>query len=357
MARRRALSPFSLSFLDVMASGLGAVVLVFLIINHSVEVRATGAERDVARRVAELEQRLVEKRDAAQRLVASLSAVRDETRAARERTERLAQELGREAPDARPRLRARRERIAALEQELKSIEGEVRELRRQAEEGNATRRYVGEGNRQYLTALKVGGRHVLILVDASASMLDETVVGVIRRRNMDEARKMRAPKWRRTLDTVDWITTQVPADARFQLYTFNTEARAVLSGTDGRWVGVDAGRRLTEAVRALRDVVPKGGTSLHRALGVITQLEPKPDNVFLVTDGLPTQGRAGTRRGLVSAEERLQLYIDARGTLPRGVPVNVILLPMEGDPIASAAFWRLAQIAGGSFLTPSRDWP
>jgi hypothetical protein len=43
--------------------------------------------------------------------------------------------------------------------------------------------------------------------------------------------------------------------------------------------------------------------------------------------------------------------------LVKGVPINVILLPMEGDPMAAAAYWRLAQITRGSFLSPSEDWP
>jgi len=38
-------------------------------------------------------------------------------------------------------------------------------------------------------------------------------------------------------------------------------------------------------------------------------------------------------------------------------PVNVVLLPMEGDPAAPTYFWRLAQATGGAFLSPPRDWP
>ena len=37
MARNRRFSVFSLSFLDVMSCGFGAVVLIFLIINHAAE--------------------------------------------------------------------------------------------------------------------------------------------------------------------------------------------------------------------------------------------------------------------------------------------------------------------------------
>ena len=43
--------------------------------------------------------------------------------------------------------------------------------------------------------------------------------------------------------------------------------------------------------------------------------------------------------------------------LPAGIPVNTLLLPMEGDAYAAAAFWRLAVDTGGSFITPARDWP
>jgi hypothetical protein len=43
--------------------------------------------------------------------------------------------------------------------------------------------------------------------------------------------------------------------------------------------------------------------------------------------------------------------------LPGKVPVNIILAPMEGDPMAAAEFWQLAMATRGSLLMPSRDWP
>ena len=35
----------------------------------------------------------------------------------------------------------------------------------------------------------------------------------------------------------------------------------------------------------------------------------------------------------------------------------IILAPMEGDPLATPHFWILSQLTGGSFITPSKDWP
>ena len=43
--------------------------------------------------------------------------------------------------------------------------------------------------------------------------------------------------------------------------------------------------------------------------------------------------------------------------MARNIPVNVVLLPMEGDPMAASAFWKLAIATGGSYMSPSRDWP
>jgi hypothetical protein len=165
-------------------------------------------------------------------------------------------------------------------------------------------------------------------------MLDETLVNVVRRRNMSDAQKRAAPKWQRTLATADWLLSQLPRDARFQLVAFNTRTWAAADGSDGTWLDADDGAQVGRAAAGLRAVVPGEGTSLERAFEVAARLEPRPDNLILVTDGLPTQGRSRP-----------------------GIPVNTILLPMEGDAYAAAAYWQLAAGTGGSFLTPARDWP
>ena len=87
------------------------------------------------------------------------------------------------------------------------------------------------------------------------------------------------------------------------------------------------------------------------------QLAPLPDNIILITDGLPTQGRKLRTSGNVSGKERAKLFKGAIDELPKGIPVNVILMPLEGDPMAASHFWKLAMETGGSFLSPSSDWP
>jgi hypothetical protein len=59
----------------------------------------------------------------------------------------------------------------------------------------------------------------------------------------------------------------------------------------------------------------------------------------------------------VDGEGRLRLFERAIAKLPASIPVNVILLPMEGDPMAPAAYWALSRRTNGAFMSPARDWP
>jgi len=86
-------------------------------------------------------------------------------------------------------------------------------------------------------------------------------------------------------------------------------------------------------------------------------MTPVPDSIFLIVDSLPTMAFEPPGSGNVDSQQRVGLFGSAMDELPLNTPVNVILFPMEGDPIAAPSFWRLAQITGGSFLSPSKDWP
>jgi hypothetical protein len=188
-------------------------------------------------------------------------------------------------------------------------------------------------------------------------MLADTIVNAIRRRHLPAEQRRQAAKWRQAVRTADWLATQMPRDSRFQIYAFDVGARPVVAGTDGVWLDAGDPKALDSAVQALKQLAPENGTSLHAAFAAAAAMTPRPDNIVLITDGLPTQGRTPPRGKTVSGRDRLRLFERAMDELPRGVPVNVILLPMEGDPMAASAFWKLAMATSGSFMTPSRDWP
>jgi hypothetical protein len=362
--KRRPVSPFSLSFLDIMFCGFGAVVLLVLILDSDTVRARNAAFTDLQSEVLRLEKEAIIGREQLVVVRNSLSAADDElvvTQGEAERVLETIRALEIEVARMQNETLASQQHVNELASDLKSLDEEQRRLGApqpvERDSGSKVREVRGEGDRQYLTGLKMGGQRVLILVDVSASMLDETIINVVRRRNMDTASKRSAPKWLRALKTADWLVSNLPSDASFQLYTFSTQASPVLSGTDGTWLKASARNDVDGAIRALSQTIPGGGTSLYHALAVAKRLSPRPDNILLVTDGLPTQGRDKPSSTTVSADQRLRHFQAAVRTLPSGVPVNTVLLPMEGDAYAAAAFWKLAQETRGSFLTPARDWP
>ncbi len=347
-----------------MSCGFGAVVLFFMIINHGTVSRSEEINKVLLAEVDLLEQEVLQGEERMVLARNSLEQVENEIVT----TEGLSRQMLLELQQLREELAeyqadslASEEDINALKADLQALEEASRRLEGavadEGSRGDATRSFIGEGNRQYLTGLRMGGERILILLDASASMLDETVVNVIRRRNLPDELKREAEKWQRALRTVDWLTTQIPADSKFQVYTFNTEARPALQGSAGRWLEAGDGTSLEESVAALRNIVPARGTSLHKAWAVARQLQPMPDNIYIIVDGLPTMGDKIVTSGKVSGRDRVRHMDRSLNVLPAGIPVNIIMLPMEGDPMAAAAFWQLAQVTSGSFMSPSRDWP
>jgi hypothetical protein len=362
--KRRQLTPFSLSFLDVMCCGFGAVVLLVLILNNDTVRAREHTFADLRADAVRIEQEVLLGQDDLVRARNSLQTTDEELAATQGQTEQVIEKIRRlklEIAGLDQETLASREHVNRLTTDLQSLDSEHKRLGAEAVDegasGDKVREFRGEGDRQYLTGLKMGGKRILILVDVSASMLDETVVTVVRRRYMDDASKRGAPKWRRALATAEWLVSNLPAGASFQLYTFNTSAHAAAAGSEGLWLPAANREDLERAVSGLRKIVPADGTSLYNAFAVAGKLSPRPDNLLLITDGLPTQGRDRPGGTTVSAEERLVLFGKAAGILPEGIPVNTLLLPMEGDAYAAAAFWRLAVNTGGSFITPARDWP
>ncbi len=360
--KRRPISPFSLSFLDIMFCGFGAVVLLVLILNTDTVRARNQTFADLRSEAVRLQEQVLTGQDdlvAARNSLQATDQALVTTRGDTEEVLRTIRELQAEIASMNAETQASREHVAALSADLKQLDEEKQRLgpAPAAAHGAQVHRISGEGDRQYLTGLKVGGKRILILLDASASMLDETIINVIRRRNMDETRRRTAPKWVRALATTEWLVSQLPPGAQFQLYVFDTQARPTSAGSKGQWLSTSSPKDIQGALGPLKAVVPQGGTGLYAAFAVAKQLAPKPDNILLVTDGLPTQGRDKPKSTTVSPEKRLEHFDQAVKSLPAGIPVNTILLPMEGDAWAAAAFWRLALDTQGSFMSPARDWP
>ena len=359
-ASKRRFTVFSLSFLDVMSCGFGAVVLIFLVINHRIDTQTPDVDREALAESRKLDYLIT----TGQADLVDLQERVEDTRrrVADARRQLMAKVLDRDRrkednEELEARTIAARESVEELKTDVETRQRDVRRLQAEEEalEGSKVREIKGEGDRQYLTGLFVGGRHILIALDTSASMLDETIVQVIRRRNMTPDRQRSAPKWRRAVRTVEWLAAQVPLDSNFQVLTYAEESAFALP--EKAWHPATDPDALDNALTLLDDVVPGGGTNFHTLVEAINAMRPYPDNVFLITDGLPTRSGDEPRRSTVTGRQRLRLFENATRRLPRGTPVNVVLLPLQGDPMASAAYWQLSRATGGTYMSPSADWP
>ena len=80
---------------------------------------------------------------------------------------------------------------------------------------------------------------------------------------------------------------------------------------------------LDEAVKKLKHTPPHDGTSLINAFNAAKTLDPLPDQILLVTDGLPTQGAtAPAIRKAVEVEQRSKLFDQSLSALPPRVPMS-----------------------------------
>ena len=358
---RRKFSAFSLSFLDIMSCGFGAVVLLFLIIKHNVDaaIPASADSPDLSSEVSLLNKEILTGQERLAELRRVIAEIDQQIAASQQLAVRVARQIsetveqtGALTPDSQ------NSKIESLKKKIIQTEQEIRQLQKEAiSSGEGSRVFVGKGDREYVSGLKLGGDRILVLLDSSASMLADTIVNIIRRRNMTDQSKRKAKKWRQAIRIVDWLSARFPAGSQYQIYTFNTDVTAVKQGSKGRWLKVGNKQELNATINNLSGIIPANGTSLENAFLGASGLRPLPDNIFLITDSLPTQGRTASRKTIVTGDQRLKFFKEALKQLPAGVPVNVILSPMEGDPIAASSFWKLAQTTQGSFLSPSEDWP
>ena len=253
--------------------------------------------------------------------------------------------------------------MQALEEELLRLQASALD-----QEGNSVRARLGNGSRQLVSGLVLGGQRILILVDSSTSMSDETLSNILRIRQINRLRtekgdsKLQGPKWKQVLSIVDWVTTQLPPSSRYQIWQFSDTTETLLGGDMNEWREIADMDGINVGLANLVALVPDNGTNLNQAFLAISSMEQPPDNIFLITDGLPTLG--GTDKTMdfgsleiISPKGRLDLFEEAKRNLPANIRINVLLLPLDGDPYAAVEYWDLARSTGGAFVTPTKDWP
>lgn len=353
MRKRRKSEGFNLAFLDIMSCGLGAVLLVFMLVKYNsgnVTSETDLLAQDVER--LELEQ---------QNLRNVLSALQT-----------VAQTEAEKLNELRTKLQLTRQSLADQELSMVQKQAELAALKKDisAQPVAKTADLVEEergGEENYLIGLKVQGRRIAILLDSSASMTDETLLDIIKRKNGSAAEKKSGPKWQRAQKTVRWLLARVPKSSEVIVVSYNAGSRILGSS---RWQRADSSAVIQTLYRELDVVVPAGATNLQKGLQTLAGLGAT--DLYLITDGLPTVGESryaslnpfascGSLLGkssTISGECRVKLFRQSiKDSGPKGVKVNVILLPIEGDPNAVNEYWVWAAQSSGMVISPAENWP
>ena len=351
--KRSSFNPLNLSFLDIMSCGLGAVILIFLILKHG---ESTSPEE------------ILRVEDDITNTESSITKLQNDIENTNSKIESKLSEIKRisnETSNLRKTIREEIKKRDSLASQNKVVQDALKRLEKEKPDIITKQE---EGERQYLTGLKVEGKRIAFVLDSSASMLDKTIVNIIKRSLEDSKVKENSEKWLRAKESLRWLVARLPEDSKYTILSFNENVK---SHTRNRWLSgkdsVGVNSALTDALKE----IPKGGTNLEKVLEEVINMQPKPDSVYLITDGLPTKGQPVKGVSLnrikkcfrtsatITAECRVDLFLKALNNYvkERRVKTSIILLPLEGDPFASFSFWYMANQTKGMLISPSEDWP
>ena len=352
MLRRKRTEGFNLAFLDIMACGLGAVILVFMLVKQNLDAAPSEIDRLKAD-IAKLEQAQID-------ATGTLGEVRANLATQSSRLQQKSQEL-----DAQQSALASQQSAAeAAQNALAELKSNITEVEIPDRQDLVESEQINEEN--YLLGLKVAGQRIGILVDMSASMTNEKLIDIIQTKSRSAQTKQTAAKWQRTKNVVNWLLARLPAGSEVVVVAFSENAQTL----GGNGLQQASSQTVSSIMQDLNTLTPEGGTNLQKGLNAINQYAP--DNLYVITDGLPTKGESQYRSlnpfakcssltgnaQTISGECRVRLFQQTvRESSRPGTQVDVILLPLEGDPDAVNQYWVWAATTGGLMISPASNWP
>ena len=353
MRRHRTTEGLGLAFLDIMSCGLGAIILVFMLVKHHVDNSLLETEL----------------------LKADLTRLQDEEKAVKDdiaqqeerekQAEAIVAELSARIESVKRALKNAQSQLSGEVASKNTIEQAIKRIKIPKPPDAVEKQERGE--EQYLIGLRVEGPRIAILLDSSASMTDEKLINVIRRKNASDKEKQAGPKWRRAKSIVHWILARLPSSSQVTLVTYSDRANRI---NKKAWVNGSDQQGLKNLIASLGAAVPGGGTNLQAGLSEI--VGSGATDLYVITDGLPTKGDASYkslnpfadcsvlwgRSSRISGTCRLKLFAHTLDiSALRGMKVNVIMLPLEGDPHAAHAFWGWSASSRGLLISPAQGWP
>ncbi len=372
MRSRKIIESFNLAFLDIMSCGLGAVILILMLVKFDPEIDLNAPEEVVSTQTQQLRldiKSLSEHATNLQQTLIDLDAQYEKQLKQHIVTEQKVQKLRLDVQAKQATLSQKQQNIdqsrTKLEELTKQrVEFIEKKIKQQSESQKLAKNNIqtkGKETEQYLLGLSVEGKRIGLLIDASASMTDEKLIDIIARKIKKSSDKKAGPKWIRTKRIINWLLSNIPESSEFSVVFYNQEAHMM---------GPKQLMRTTQAqdIAALQknidDFIPENATNLAAGLRKMKEINPAITNLYIVTDGLPTQGsstvfsRCVLNRKTISGECRQQLLQSAvKESFGANVPVSIVLLPMEGDPQAANMYWQWAFKTQGILMTPAPSWP
>lgn len=345
--KRRETEIFSLSFMDCICCGFGAVLLIFILTTGQKVDFSQQTLEELRLRVRQLEVQITQEKAELDR--ASTSTVTEAQLQAI-----IAQNAADEkkVTEQKDQLALMLERLAQMQKEMEQLLDLQKTLPKEDEQPVPI---PDIDRRQYLTGVKLEGERVLFILRASGSMLGESIEDAFARLQEPDFKKREAPKWQRVIRSIDWMVSQLAPEQSFQILVFNEETKPLVPGGD--WIRRDDQTSVRDALTRLRQVVPQGSANLERAFSTVRFLPQLPDAIVLLTDGLPTDSDTSPNPGDADDEARIRYFRYAQRQLPTRIPVSTILYPMTGDPGAPALYWEMAGSTRGALVSPARSWP
>lgn len=161
MIKRKQSEGFNLAFLDIMSCGLGAIILVFMLVKHNVN-NSSGELDNLKNDIQILEERKENSLQTLKNIDIQLAEDVIQEEAARRKLEERQSILVRTNT-----------KVETAAKEIETLKSDIKGIKVTKKEDLIATKQINEEN--YLLGLKVKGRKIALLVDSSASMTNEKI--------------------------------------------------------------------------------------------------------------------------------------------------------------------------------------
>lgn len=350
--KRKDIEIFSLSFLDCICCGFGAVLLLFVLTASKKAEELDDLQSQIMEVIGEMENDIALKEQELKDLKLTLA---HETKRRKDSGARL-DETKKRHTELEDNFKLLLAQLAAIEEALGKLIDDKENMPTQEEKAPIP--IPNPDRRQYLTGFDILGNQVLFLVEASGGMTADTILEATDFADKPERERREAPKWKRVKLGLRWLIANLKEGSNYKIIFFNDELHPLEVGFGRDWFDPMDNNLTVDVLNAIDDITPEGGANLEKAFRVVNELPIEPDRLVLICDGLPTLADSFTPGGSqVMYDDRVQMFRVAQNALNLSLPVNTIMYPLMPDPGSAVHFWRLSNATDGSMITPSEGWP